>query len=103
MNKVALSCWKEAQITFLLMRSNLIGAMIVGIIFTISIYNSAAKVSDVVSILCLPWYFTATLIFFLYQYTFELANQAYGVEEDRINKPNRPVPAGLIKVEQLRT
>ena len=33
------------------------------------------------------------MIFFLYQYTFELANQAFGVEEDRINKPNRPVPA----------
>ncbi|MHA6803657.1 UbiA family prenyltransferase [Salinifilum ghardaiensis] len=31
----------------------------------------------------------------LFGYTFEAANQAFGVDEDRVNKPHRPVPQGL--------
>ncbi|MGC0334412.1 4-hydroxybenzoate polyprenyltransferase [Streptomyces sp. SAI-170] len=33
---------------------------------------------------------------FLYGYVFDASNQARGAEEDRLNKPYRPVPAGLI-------
>lgn len=42
--------------------------------------------------------------FALFLYSFCLSNQIAGVEEDRINKPDRPIPAGLVSLEgaQLR-
>ena len=44
----------------------------------------------------IPW---ALLYFFLYQYSFNLSNQIAGVEEDKINKPDRPIPSGLITLQ----
>jgi len=32
----------------------------------------------------------------LFIYQFDLSNQIHGVEEDRINKPNRPIPSNVI-------
>lgn len=37
----------------------------------------------------------ALLYFSLYIYTFCLTNQIVGFEEDKLNKPNRPLPSGL--------
>lgn len=37
--------------------------------------------------------------FALFLYSFCLSNQISGVEEDRINKPDRPLPAGLVSLE----
>jgi 4-hydroxybenzoate polyprenyltransferase len=34
------------------------------------------------------------IYFVLFLYTFTLSNQVIGVEEDKINKPQRPIPAG---------
>lgn len=36
-------------------------------------------------------------------YIFDIANQSSSPEEDRINKPHRPIPAGLISVNAART
>lgn len=36
------------------------------------------------------------LYFLLYVYTFAVSNQIIGVEEDRCNKPDRPLPAGMV-------
>lgn len=36
------------------------------------------------------------LYFLLYVYTFAVSNQIIGVEEDRRNKPDRPLPAGRV-------
>ena len=36
------------------------------------------------------------LYFLLYVYAFAVSNQIIGVEEDRRNKPDRPLPAGLV-------
>jgi len=36
------------------------------------------------------------LYFFLYIYVFCVSNQLTGVDEDRINKPDRPLPSGLV-------
>ena len=44
----------------------------------------------------IPW---ALLYFFLYQYSFNLSNQIAGIEEDKINKPDRPIPSGLITLQ----
>ena len=38
--------------------------------------------------------------FFLFIYVFEINSQIFGVEEDRINKPERPLPAGVITLKQ---
>jgi 4-hydroxybenzoate polyprenyltransferase len=35
----------------------------------------------------------------LYIYQFDLSNQIHGVEEDRENKPDRPIPSNLISVQ----
>jgi len=42
------------------------------------------------------------IYFLLYVYSFCLANQIAGVEEDRINKPDRPLPAGLLTVGEAK-
>lgn len=42
----------------------------------------------------LKWIFYMSL--FVYQFT--VGNQLYGVEEDRINKPNRPFPSGMLSI-----
>nr|POF26058.1 hypothetical protein CFP56_22206 [Quercus suber] len=39
---------------------------------------------------------------FFYAYVFEVANQTMSAEEDKVNRPDRPIPAGLITVEALR-
>lgn len=36
-------------------------------------------------------------------YIFDIANQSTSPEEDKINKPYRPIPAGLISVNEART
>lgn len=48
----------------------------------------------------LPFYIICSFCFMLlYVYTFCMSNQINSVEEDRLNKPDRPLPAGLITVE----
>jgi 4-hydroxybenzoate polyprenyltransferase len=37
-----------------------------------------------------------------YGYVFDIANQTMALEEDAINKPYRPIPAGLLSVEGAR-
>jgi 4-hydroxybenzoate polyprenyltransferase len=39
---------------------------------------------------------TSVVYFWLYIYLFTLGNQINGIEEDRINKPFRPIPSGLV-------
>jgi len=36
------------------------------------------------------------IYFLLYVYTFAVSNQLIGIEEDRRNKPDRPLPSGLV-------
>jgi len=38
----------------------------------------------------------------LFIYQFDLSNQITGVEEDRINKPTRPIPSQIISVDQAQ-
>ncbi|UYQ94350.1 UbiA family prenyltransferase [Chitinophaga horti] len=48
----------------------------------------------------LPFYACYCLVYtLLYILTFCMTNQLYGVEEDKINKPDRPLVAGLISIE----
>ncbi|MGY4102889.1 UbiA family prenyltransferase [Nocardia sp. R16R-3T] len=57
----------------------------------------AAWVSTHASVASLPQVLAACLIYFwLYIYTFNLSNQLTGIEEDRRNKPHRPLVVGLV-------
>jgi len=38
------------------------------------------------------------LYFWLYIYTFNLSNQLTGIEEDRLNKPHRPLVVGMVSI-----
>ncbi|KAL7928212.1 UbiA prenyltransferase family domain-containing protein [Trichoderma chlorosporum] len=40
------------------------------------------------------------IVGFLCNYIFDIANQASSPHEDYLNKPNRPIPAGLISIHQ---
>lgn len=42
------------------------------------------------------------IICLLSAYTFDIANTTSSVEEDKLNKPHRPIPSGLITVKQAR-
>ncbi len=47
--------------------------------------------------------FASGLVYFsLFIYTFCLSNQLVGLAEDRINKPDRPLPSGLVSKEGAR-
>ena len=41
----------------------------------------------------------AVVYFFLYLYSFNLSNQIAGVEEDKVDKPDRPIPSGLLTIQ----
>ncbi|KAF9260426.1 hypothetical protein L218DRAFT_989569 [Marasmius fiardii PR-910] len=45
-----------------------------------------------------PRYLFLTLWLTLYVYFFNLSNQITGIEEDRINKPGRPIPSGKVTI-----
>lgn len=44
--------------------------------------------------------FHAMVYGFTFSYIFEIANQTNFAEEDRLNKPSRPIPSGLLSVKQ---
>ena len=73
-------------------------AVITGCAFT----SIAAKHHDLslMAYLCLiPW---ALIYYFLYLYCFNLYNQIAGAEEDKIDKPDRPIPSGLLILQGAR-
>lgn len=90
---------REFEITVRLIQSNLlgfafifIGALLLRVIRSpILLVEAAAPAIDVVinGLLC--------------NYIFDIANQASSPEEDYLNKPNRPIPAGLISIDQAKT
>ena len=51
---------------------------------------------------CVSAVLWALIYFFHYIYSFNLSNQYTGAEEDKINKPDRPILSGLVTVEGAR-
>ncbi|KAI9367514.1 UbiA prenyltransferase family-domain-containing protein [Aspergillus egyptiacus] len=45
----------------------------------------------------------ANIAAFIWSYIFDIANQTTSVLEDQINKPSRPIPAGLLSTPQAQT
>ena len=70
-------------------------AVITGCAFT----SVAAKYHDLslLDYLCLmPWTF---MYFLLFLYSFNLCDQIAGAEGDKLDKPDRPIPSGLITIQ----
>jgi 4-hydroxybenzoate polyprenyltransferase len=62
-----------------------------------SIWGLGAALSDPVSPPVLLYRFSRLIVWLsLYVYSFNLCNQIIGISEDRLNKPDRPIPAGKV-------
>lgn len=83
--------WFEATLTRRLIAGNTSATILPGLACT-----AAACAHHGVTGWRLVSFMVASLALgFLYVYVFDTSNQAIGAEEDRINKPNRPIPLGL--------
>ncbi len=81
----------EAELTRKLIVDNAGAAFLPGLAFT-----AAACAHYGVTGWPLVWTIATSLpLTFLYIYVFDTSNQATGADEDRINKPHRPIPLGL--------
>ncbi len=77
---------------------NTSAALLPGVLFTLSAWKTSRLPAD-----CLPMISVRSFAFFLlYAYCFLLSNQLAGVDEDRINKPHRPLVAGELSVRHAR-
>ena len=88
----------EANLYWQFIKYNVSTTVIPGPIFTIaSLLNAQVYLGQM---------FVVTVIsivhFMLYIYVFDLSGQMDSVIEDRINKPNRPIPCGLISYKGTR-
>ncbi|KAJ7140640.1 UbiA prenyltransferase family-domain-containing protein [Mycena epipterygia] len=62
-----------------------------------SIWGIGAVLSGPVSAPALLYRFPRLVVWLsLYMYSFNLCNQLIGVDEDRLNKPDRPIPSGKV-------
>jgi len=87
---------REFVITFALCRNNFLtnlsaflGGLIPRLINAPVAFNTAVVV-----------FLRVSMIAFIWAYAVDIVNTTTSVEEDRINKPHRPIPAGLITLRQ---
>ena len=70
-------------------------AIISGLAFTVTAAKQGhCSLADFMA--ALPF---AVVYFFLCLYSFNLSNQIAGVEEDKVDKPDRPIPSGLLTIQ----
>ena len=85
----------ELRLTYRFIWRDIPVAVVAGVAFTlVAAKHHGSSASDCVS--AVLW---ALIYFFHYIYSFNLSNQYTGAEEDKINKPDRPIPSGLVTVE----
>ena len=88
----------ELRLTYRFIWRDIPVAVVAGVAFTlVAAKHHGSSASDCVS--AVLW---ALIYFFHYIYSFNLSNQYTGAEEDKINKPDRPIPSGLVTVEGAR-
>lgn len=89
--------YKIVEIWYLFAWRDLLTTITPGMLFSLVAFYSTWSSGNTVS----PMKLLDVFIYLIfYQFTFNLLNQAVGYEEDRINKPDRPIPRGLISVEK---
>lgn len=86
------SILREFYINWLFIKRDIGTSTIPGLIFIVAAwYSQETHDTDLHSALA-----QGVLYFFLYAYTFCVPNQMVGIEEDRIDKPYRPLCRGLV-------
>lgn len=91
--------WQEARLSWGFIAGDLSSAFVPPLLFMI-----AAGRAQVVGIDHLVLALVrGGLLFALYTYTFVLSNQINGVQEDVINKPFRPLAAGIVTLQGVQT
>ncbi|MBP2478490.1 4-hydroxybenzoate polyprenyltransferase [Crossiella equi] len=88
---------REIEITARMMVNNFL-VVVSGTQITLGV----AFKNDLTGIDLMKVYLVGWVLSFLYTYVFDAGNQARGGLEDSINKPWRPVPAGLVTEQGLR-
>lgn len=82
----------ELYLWIQIVKYDLAASTIPAVIFTLAVWHTYSG-----SWQELPFVFLKSLLyFFLYIFTFCLSNQLDGIEEDRLNKPDRPLVRGLV-------
>jgi 4-hydroxybenzoate polyprenyltransferase len=85
---------REANFFLQVIRRDLSSTVFPGLLFSAAAWNSSkAPVTELV-----PTLLRSLLYFSFFVFTFCLSNQIVGVEEDRINKPDRPLARGLVSI-----
>ena len=85
----------ELQVCYRAIWRDIPVAIISGLAFTVTAAKQGhCSLADFMA--ALPF---AVVYFFLYLYSFNLSNQIAGVEEDKIDKPDRPIPSGLLTIQ----
>jgi 4-hydroxybenzoate polyprenyltransferase len=87
----------EFEITWRMLADNIVGSFTPGLVFVVAAcLRKHATSSELVLTLG-----KAIVLSGLYTYTFDALNQARGGDEDKINKPHRPIPRGLISPKSI--
>jgi 4-hydroxybenzoate polyprenyltransferase len=87
-----MSPFRELYISWRFLRNDVWAGILPGVAFTlVALRQAQASPPDFVRVF--GW---SVLYFWFYLYGHTLANQIVGIEEDRINKPERPLPSGLV-------
>ncbi|KAL7783261.1 UbiA prenyltransferase family domain-containing protein [Trichoderma ceciliae] len=89
----------ELDVTVRLLQSNFVGFLFIflGGLLSRAIRSPMPIAETAMSMI------NAMIVGLLCNYIFDIANQASSPQEDYLNKPNRPIPAGLITIDQANT
>lgn len=90
--------WHELRVSWAFVAGDLSSAVIPSVVFSLAAWKvDGADWGHLPGVLA-----RSVLYFWLYLYTFCLANQLMGIEEDKANKPHRPLVTGLATPEGAR-
>lgn len=94
-NRVKSSLLYEISVSWQFVSRDLPGSIVPALLFLIAAWrNQSSSLNDLwVGLL------QGALLFWFYAYTFCVSNQIAGIEEDRLNKPDRPLVTGLISYQ----
>ncbi|RHZ53650.1 UbiA family prenyltransferase [Aspergillus thermomutatus] len=90
---------QELLITWRLLHANAREGLLLPVVGMLARFMPTPGLLDSTSWLQLSLVLLKTLFLFIcHLYVFEIVNQVTSIEEDRINKPRRPIPSGLLTV-----
>jgi 4-hydroxybenzoate polyprenyltransferase len=90
---------RELALSWGFIRRDLTSAVAPGLLFAIA---ARRAVGPSTALAHLAAFGRAVLYFWLFLYAFCLLNQIVGVDEDRVNKPDRPIPSGAVSLAGAR-